>query len=51
MSVPISLGMLVELAFLVLSYRQTTEAYPTAGGAYRKSTVRHAGIPSPEGGC
>ncbi|MDQ3979108.1 MAG: APC family permease [Actinomycetota bacterium] len=34
MSVPISAGMLVVLAFLVLSYRQTIKAYPTAGGAY-----------------
>ena len=34
MTVPISLGMLIVLAFLVLSYRQTIKAYPTAGGAY-----------------
>ena len=34
LSVPIGLGMLVVLAFLVLSYRQTIQAYPTAGGAY-----------------
>ena len=34
MSVPIGLGMMVVLAFLVLSYRQTIKAYPTAGGAY-----------------
>jgi amino acid transporter len=34
MAVPISLGMLVVLGFLVLSYRQTIKAYPTAGGAY-----------------
>ncbi len=26
--------MLVVLAFLILSYRQTIKAYPTAGGAY-----------------
>ena len=34
MAVPVSLGMLVVLAFLVPSYRQTIKAYPTAGGAY-----------------
>jgi amino acid transporter len=32
--VPITLAMLVVLAFLILSYRQTIKAYPTAGGAY-----------------
>jgi len=31
---PISLAMLVVLGFLILSYRQTIKAYPTAGGAY-----------------
>lgn len=34
MAVPISFSMLVMLGFLVLSYRQTIKAYPTAGGAY-----------------
>ena len=33
LSVPISLDMLVVLAFLVLSYRQTIKGYPTAGDA------------------
>ena len=32
--VPISVAMIVVLAFLVLSYRETIKAYPTAGGAY-----------------
>jgi amino acid transporter len=32
--VPITIGMLVVLGFLILSYRQTIKAYPTAGGAY-----------------
>ncbi|HUQ64503.1 MAG TPA: APC family permease [Acidimicrobiales bacterium] len=32
--VPITIAMLVVLAFLILSYRQTIKAYPTAGGAY-----------------
>jgi len=32
--VPITGAMLVVLGFLILSYRQTIKAYPTAGGAY-----------------
>ena len=32
--VPITIAMLAVLAFLILSYRQTIKAYPTAGGAY-----------------
>jgi amino acid transporter len=32
--VPLTLAMLVVLAFLILSYRQTIKAYPSAGGAY-----------------
>jgi amino acid transporter len=32
--VPITAAMLAVLAFLILSYRQTIRAYPTAGGAY-----------------
>jgi amino acid transporter len=32
--VPITVAMLVVLGFLILSYRQTIKAYPTAGGAY-----------------
>src|SRR5213082_1902964 len=32
--VPITVAMLVVLAFLILSYRETIMAYPTAGGAY-----------------
>lgn len=32
--VPITVAMLVVLAFLILSYRETIKAYPTAGGAY-----------------
>jgi amino acid transporter len=32
--VPLTLAMLVVLGFLILSYRQTIKAYPTAGGAY-----------------
>lgn len=34
MVVPITIAMLVVLAFLILSYRQTIKAYPSAGGAY-----------------
>jgi amino acid transporter len=32
--VPITTAMLVVLAFLILSYRETIKAYPSAGGAY-----------------
>jgi len=32
--VPITIAMLVVLAFLILSYRQTIKEYPSAGGAY-----------------
>jgi amino acid transporter len=32
--VPITLALLIVLGFLILSYRQTIKAYPSAGGAY-----------------
>src|SRR5207302_2139619 len=32
--VPVTVALLVVLAFLILSYRQTIKAYPTAGRAY-----------------
>jgi amino acid transporter len=32
--VPITVSMLVVLAFLILSYRETIKEYPSAGGAY-----------------
>jgi amino acid transporter len=32
--VPITIAMVVVLGFLILSYRETIKAYPTAGGAY-----------------
>ncbi|MBI2708595.1 MAG: amino acid permease [Actinobacteria bacterium] len=32
--IPVTVALLVVLAFLILSYRQTIKAYPTAGGAY-----------------
>src|SRR5258706_13464463 len=31
---PVTMALLVVLGFLILSYRQTIKAYPTAGGAY-----------------
>lgn len=31
---PVTLALLVVLGFLILSYRQTIKAYPSAGGAY-----------------
>jgi hypothetical protein len=32
--VPVTIALLVVLGFLILSYRQTIKAYPTAGRAY-----------------
>ena len=32
--IPITVALLVVLGFLILSYRETIKAYPTAGGAY-----------------
>jgi amino acid transporter len=32
--VPITIGLLIVLFFLILSYRETIKEYPTAGGAY-----------------
>jgi amino acid transporter len=32
--VPVTIALLVVLGFLIMSYRQTIKAYPTAGGAY-----------------
>lgn len=32
--VPVTVAMLIVLGFLILSYRQTIKAYPSAGGAY-----------------
>ncbi|MDQ6725881.1 MAG: amino acid permease [Actinomycetota bacterium] len=32
--VPVTFALLIVLGFLILSYRQTIKAYPTAGGAY-----------------
>jgi amino acid transporter len=32
--VPITVALLIVLGFLILSYRQTIKAYPSAGGAY-----------------
>src|SRR5262245_11623361 len=32
--VPITIAMVVVLGFLILSYRETIKAYPSAGGAY-----------------
>jgi amino acid transporter len=32
--VPVTIALLVVLGFLILSYRQTIKAYPSAGGAY-----------------
>src|SRR5918995_4043974 len=42
---PITLAMLVVLGFLILSYRQTIKAYPTAGGAYMVTRDNFASCP------
>src|SRR5918993_6070213 len=45
--VPITIAMLVVLAFLILSYRQTIKAYPFASGAYNVTTANF-GPPVPQ---
>jgi amino acid transporter len=44
---PITIAMLVVLAFLILSYRQTIKAYPFASGAYNVTTANF-GPPVPQ---
>ncbi len=44
---PITLAMLVVLAFLILSYRQTIKAYPFASGAYNVTSANF-GPPVPQ---
>lgn len=39
LSLPISVGILTMMVIIILSYRQTVEAYPQGGGAY--SIARH----------
>src|SRR5438128_9420328 len=44
--VPITVALLVVLGFLILSYRQTIKAYPTAGGAYIVTTDNFGLLPA-----
>ena len=43
---PITIAILVVLVFLILSYRQTIKAYPTAGGAYIVTTDNFGLLPA-----
>ncbi|MDQ1479831.1 MAG: hypothetical protein QOI44_692, partial [Actinomycetota bacterium] len=44
--VPITIALLTVLLFLILSYRQTIKAYPTAGGAYMVTRDNFGLIPA-----
>ncbi|MFI5041007.1 MAG: amino acid permease [Acidimicrobiales bacterium] len=44
--VPITAALLVVLGFLILSYRQTIKAYPSAGGAYIVTKDNFGKIPA-----
>src|SRR5258706_8997499 len=43
---PVTMALLVVLGFLILSYRQTIKAYPTAGGAYMVTRDNFGLIPA-----
>ena len=45
--VPITVALLVVLGFLILSYRETIKAYPTAGGAYMVTQAYPWLLPAP----
>src|SRR5947207_2093971 len=44
--VPVTVALLVVLGFLILSYRETIKAYPTAGGAYMVTRDNFGLIPA-----
>jgi amino acid transporter len=44
--VPVTIALLVVLAFLILSYRQTIKEYPSAGGAYVVTKDNFGKIPA-----
>src|SRR5947209_10132006 len=44
--VPITVALLVVLGFLILSYRQTIRAYPSAGGAYIVTKENFGKVPA-----
>lgn len=49
--VPITVAMLVVLAFLILSYRETIKEYPSAGGAYLVTRDNFGVIPAQVAGA
>src|SRR5258708_2068497 len=46
--VPITVALLVVMAFLILSYRETIKEYPTAGGAYMVTRDNFGLLPAQE---
>ncbi|MBL8774811.1 MAG: amino acid permease [Acidimicrobiales bacterium] len=44
--VPVTVAMLIVLGFLILSYRQTIKAYPSAGGAYIVTKDNFGALPA-----
>ena len=46
---PITIALLVMLALLILSYRETIKAYPSAGGAYLVTRDNFGIVPGPGG--
>jgi len=49
--VPVTVAMLVVLAFLILSYRETIKEYPSAGGAYLVTRDNFGIIPAQVAGA
>ena len=49
--VPVTWAMLIVLGFLILSYRQTIKAYPTAGGAYMVTRDNFGLLPAQVAAC
>ena len=49
--VPITLAMVVVLAFLILSYRETIKEYPSAGGAYLVTRDNFGVVPAQVAGA
>src|SRR5207302_7263119 len=44
--VPVTTALLIVLGFLILSYRQTIKAYPSAGGAYIVTKENFGKVPA-----
>jgi amino acid transporter len=49
--VPVTVAMLVVLAFLILSYRETIKEYPSAGGAYLVTRDNFGVVPAQVAGA